>query len=179
VPILAGFVAYMILLFRFRLPQGRRTNVRVRVMFQALLPSVLLVFARSLFAFDPSLFGAYLASLIAVLVFAFWNHLLWWVKPLTGRARPTGVFGLTALVAAIVVLPAWLAVPQVSWTAAAVPGLAVLPFAWINDRLMGPGPEFDRTTVWTPLRSFWVVVISGVILLGQHLGWLPGWPAGL
>ena len=35
-PIMTGFAGYMVLLFRFRLPGGRRTNVRVRVMFQAL-----------------------------------------------------------------------------------------------------------------------------------------------
>jgi len=177
-PILAGFMAYMILLFRFRLPGGRRTNVKVRVMFQALLPSVLLVFARSLFDVEPLLFGAYLASLITVLVFAFWNHLMWWVKPLTGAARPAGVFGVTAVVWAVVVAPVWLVHTHVPWSAAVVPGLIVLPFAWINDRLMGPGPEFDTSTRWTPLRSVWMVFVIAAMMVLQHLEWIPVWTLG-
>ncbi len=174
-PILTGFAAYMILLFRFRLPGGRRTNVRVRVMFQALLPSVLLVFARSLFDVEPILFGPFLASLIAVLVFAFWNHLMWWVKPLTGMARPAGVVGVTVSVWAVVVVPVWLVHAHVPWIVAVAPGLLVLPFAWINDRLMGSGPEFDTSTRWTLLRSVWVLLIIAVMMVLQHYELLPVW----
>ena len=174
-PILTGFAVYLFMLVRFRLPGGRRTNVRVRIMFQALLPSVLLVFAASLFAQPDRLFGGFLASLIAVLVFAFWNHQMWWIRPLQGAARCCGTLAATALVWAIVVGPVWLLHTDVATGSALAPGLVVLPFAWINDRLMGPGPEFDKEKRWTPLRSLWVVAVIALVYGLQLLDVLPVW----
>lgn len=76
-PVMTGFLAYSVMWFIYPVPTGSSSNVKVRIVFRALVIPLLLLVVGNLLGKDGFMYGPFLAACAVVLSFSIRNHLLW------------------------------------------------------------------------------------------------------
>jgi len=173
-PILVGFLSYMMAWLLVPLPDGSRSLLRVSLVFRALiLPLIILVLGNTL-AMPKFFYGPFVASVAVVLTISLWNHVMWG-RPVCEGKRVLCVLGISVFSWCVTVLLTW-SVQRATPIGAPLALGALLPvIALINDRLMGQHPLFDKDHLWGCGRLALTAVSASLIMLLQWANLLPCW----
>lgn len=179
-PAFVGFLGYVLAWYRFA-PPGHASGVKVRTVTRALLPPFAMLALANGLDREPMFYAPYLAAIAAVTAFSL-DTGVFRVEKLSGTGRVAGSLGLGVLGCAIIALPPWLVLRNVSWmglaTLAGVVMLASLTNAAIE--LGDLSQPDERSREWTGWRFLLSFAAGGAVLGLQALGraplWNPSWP---
>ncbi|MBN1669541.1 MAG: hypothetical protein JXR37_00810 [Kiritimatiellae bacterium] len=173
-PVLLGFAAYMAMWLLLPPPAAHRGEVKVRLVFRAVLIPLVILVTDNMLVLAGRLYGPFLAALTLVAAFCIWNHVLWTCE-LRGLRRVTWALGAGLAAWAAVCLPPWLILPGARGSALCGLLAVCLPLAVVNDRLMGADPSFDAEHLWSASRIALTTLAAGIVLGLQAAGLLAPW----
>jgi phytol kinase len=172
-PVVAGFVPYMLLRHAISGSEDYVRQAKVRVLSRVLLPPFVLVLLAGRVLAEKALYGPYLAACTSILTLSAWRFLRWRYGPTSWR-RPAGALA-TALVAWAIIV----AMPGLELGAGlaeqALPCATAVVAALVADRLLGAVAAFDPAHLWP--RSQWVLASASAVVVyaAQRAGWVPDW----
>jgi hypothetical protein len=167
-PVLAGFVVYLLL--QFALPRASRgfPDVRTRVMFHALLPPITMVMLANATSRYELFYGPYVAACAAVTALAVWSLAYQPVtSPKSSRWPRASLVGF--LVAGVICLPPWYIQglgPGPLLAAMAGSGLAVAADSLLEVR----APARQEEGLWPGRRVAIVYGLCAAFLLAELAG---------
>ncbi len=174
-PVFIGFGAYMAVWFLVPVPAGHRSSVKVRTIFQAVVVPLLILVTGNMTGWESRLYGPFVASLVMVLAFSLWNHLVFFLKPVPARRHVLAavVGGLAA--GTVALLPWYLLYPGATVSALATLGGLGVAGTVVNDRLMGLTPDLSPEHIWSASRIALTAVAAAGVLGLQWAGFIPPW----
>jgi len=172
-PVFLGFAVYMAAWFVFPIAKDERSNVKVRIVFRAVIVPFLLLIAANLLDLMSAFYAPFIASLIAVLTFSLWNHILYHRPPARARRRFAALCVATGSWAVLGVIP-WAITRGPTSTLLAV-GAAAIAVAALNDVLIGREPRFGAEQIWTASRVILTLAAAAAVQLLQGFGAVPAW----
>jgi dolichol kinase len=173
-PVLAGFLAYMLAWLLMPLPTKGQPLLKVRIVFRAILVPLDILVLGNMLAMPAFFYGPFMATLAVVLALTLWNHRMR-AHPVRPERRPAAALGTGLLACTITVLPPLLMehVPPVPMLIAL--GLLTPVAVCLADRFMGAKPLFDDENTWDWKRMALTAASAVLVMLLQGYGLLPHW----
>jgi hypothetical protein len=172
-PVVAGFLPYMLLRHAVSGGDDYVRQAKVTVLARVLLPPFVLAFAAGRVARETTMYGPYLAACASILTLSAWRFLLWKFGFAAGRRIALSLATALAAWAIVVVVPgrelgAGLLEQALPLATAAV---AVL----VADRLLGSAPDFGPSHLWPRSQVMLASAAAAVVLAAQEFGRVPVW----
>ncbi|MDC3379561.1 hypothetical protein OAX78_04700, partial [Planctomycetota bacterium] len=154
IPVLAGFVMYLLSWVWGPLPEEYLATARVRLIYRALTPPFAVVVIANLTGDDAFWFGPYLGMSVAVVTFSLWNHVLWTWSPAGARRYGAAVAlgGIAFVVGALIPYFALAGDPPL--LALAAIGAVALVGAVVNAWAVTVDSETESSQLWNKRRMF-------------------------
>lgn len=171
-PVLVGFLAYSAMWFIFPLQAGSSSNVKVRIVFRALVIPLLLLVVGNMFEEGGFMYGPFLAACAVVLSLSIWNHLIWAGVMPEGSKKLLLESGICLLSAALVA-----AGPLIAFGTGVFPSFlfcvaCVFGVVMTGERAIRKCPIAD---VWCVPHIVVTIIAAAILVVAQSAGFVQPW----